>query len=89
MGNGRPAVPILAIILAISGLTLGAFTFISVSRIETQVTNLLERNSWYRFNGTNFNTNPVYSYLTFEGLIIEFEVGTGESVYFSFTCRAH
>lgn len=89
MGNGRPAVPILAIILAISSLTLGAFTFISVSRIETQVTNLLERNSWYRFNGTNFNTNPVYSYLTFEGLIIEFEVGTGESVYFSFTCRAH
>jgi hypothetical protein len=89
MSNGRPTLPILAIILAISGITLGAFTFISVSRIETQVANFSDQNSWYKFNGTNFNNDPVYTYLIFEGLIVEFEVGIGESVYFSFTCRAH
>jgi len=89
MSNGRPTLPILAIILAIGGIALGGFTFITVSRIETQVANFSDQNSWYRFNGTNFNTDPVYTYLVFEGLIVEFEVGTGESVYFSFTCRAH
>ncbi len=89
MGNGRPTLPILAILLAISGITLGAFTFVSVSRIETQVANLSDKNSWYRYNGTSVYSDPIYTYLAFEGLIIEFEVGTGESVYFSLICRAH
>ena len=89
MGNGRPTLPILAIILAISGLVLGAFTFISVSRVDSQVSDYFDQNSWYRYNATNFNTDPSGTYLTISGLTVDFELNQGESVYFSFTCRAH
>jgi hypothetical protein len=89
MGVNRPALPILGILLAVSGLVLGAFTFISVSRIDSQVSTYFAQNSWYRYNATIYNTNPTGTYLTFDGLTVEFELEQGESVYFSFTCRAH
>jgi hypothetical protein len=89
MGVNRPALPILGIILAISGLVLGAFTFISVSRIDSQVANLLDQNSLYVYNGTTYNTNPIYVYITITELTVDFELEQGESVYFSFTCNAH
>lgn len=47
MGIERPAIPILAIILATGSLVLGAFTFISVSRVDSQVTDYFDQNSWY------------------------------------------
>jgi len=47
MGIERPAIPILAIILATGSLILGAFTFISVSRVDSQVTDYFDQNSWY------------------------------------------
>jgi hypothetical protein len=92
MGIGRPALPILGILLAISGLVLGAFTFTSVSRLETQVANItddIDQNSWYKYNGTTFNSDPTVTYLTFTGLTIDFELEPDEEVYFSFTSRAH
>ena len=89
MGVNRPALPILGILLAVSGLVLGAFTFTNVSRIDSQVTNYFARNSWYRYNETNFNTDPNYTYLTHPGLMVEFELEQGESVYFVFTSSAH
>jgi hypothetical protein len=89
MGVNRPAIPILAIILATGSLVLGAFTFISLSRIDSQVSDYFEQNSWYRYNATNFNTDPIGTYLTISGLTVEFELGSGDSAYFSFTCRAH
>jgi len=73
----------------VSGLVLGAFTFISVSRIDSQVTNYFNQNSWYSYDVNVFNTNPSGTYLTFEDLTVEFELEQGESVYFSFTCKAH
>ena len=89
MGVNRPTIPILGIIIAISALVLGAFTWVSVSRMEGQVTNLTDKNLWYRFNQTTFYGNPTFTYLTFDGLVIEFEIAAGESVSFSFTSRTH
>ncbi|MFX0075095.1 MAG: hypothetical protein ACFE96_06615 [Candidatus Hermodarchaeota archaeon] len=89
MGVNRPALPILGILLAVSGLVLGAFTFTSVSRIDAQITDYFNQNSWYKSDINVFNTNPSGTYLTFEDLTVEFELEQGESVYFSFTCKAH
>lgn len=101
MGVNRPALPILGILLAISGLVLGAFTFTTVSRLEGQVAGMFDQDpccnntitynseSWYKYNGTNFNTNPIYTYLTLAELTVEFELEQNESVYFSFSSSAH
>ena len=89
MTIGRPALPILGILLAISGLVLGAFTFISVSRIDSQVADYFDQNSWYKYNGSNFNTDPIFTHLPISELTIEFELGLGDSVYFSFTCQTY
>jgi len=92
MGIERPVLPIFGILLAVSGLVLGAINFTSVSRIEAQVgdiTDLIEQNSWYKYNATTFNSDPTGTYLTFSGLTIDFVLGPNESAYFSFTSRAH
>jgi len=85
MGKGSAALGIITLLLAASGLILGGFAWLSVSRIETQ----LVQNTWYKYNGTTFNSDPTGTYLTFTGLTIEFELGPSESVYFSFTGRVH
>lgn len=89
MGRGSTVLGLIALILAASGLALGGFAWLSVSRLETQMADLSEQNSWYKYNGTTFKSDPISSYLTFSGLTIEFELGPNESVYFSFTARAH
>ena len=89
MGVEGPTLPILAIILAVSGLVLGAFTFTSVSRLEAQINLISDQNSWYKDNATTFNTDPIYTHLTFTSLTIEFILGQNQPVYFSFTARAH
>ena len=48
-----------------------------------------QETSWYKFIDTPFICSPADSYLTFSTLTIEFELGSSESVYFSFTSRAH
>ncbi len=89
MGKGSTTLGILALILAAGGLGLGGLAWISLSRVETQLVNFSEQSAWYKFNGTTLNTDPTYTYLTFTGLTIQFELGPEESVYFSFTSRAH
>lgn len=89
MGKGSAALGVIALILAAGGLGLGGFAWISVSNIETQPASFSEKSEWYRYNGTTFNTDPTSTYLTFTGLTIQFELGSNESVYFSFTGRAH
>ena len=76
-------------ILAAGGLGLGGFAWISVSRVETQIADYSEQSTWYKFSGPAFTCNPTSTYLTFSALTIEFELGSSESVYFSFTGRAH
>ena len=79
----------MGLILGLGGLGLGGLAWLSVSSLENQVVSLREQNTWYRYNGTNFVCNPANTYLTFSGLLVEFELGPNESVYLSFTARAH
>ena len=89
MGKGSTVLGVIALILGAGGLGLGGLAWISVSRVETQVANFSEQNTWYRYNETTFRCDPIQTYITFTGLTIEFELGPNESVYFSFTSRAH
>lgn len=89
MGKGSTTIGIIALLLAAGGLGLGGLAWISVSSVQSQMANLSEQSTWYKFNATSINTDPVYTYLTFIGLRIQFELDADESVYFSFTSRAH
>jgi len=89
LGKGSTVLGIIALILGAGGLGLGGLAWISVSRVETQVANLSEQNTWYKYNDTVLKCDPIQTYLTFTGLTIEFELGPNESVYFSFTSRGH
>ncbi len=89
MGKGSTALGVIAIILAAGGLGLGGLAWISVSKVETQVANFSEQSTWYKYSGPAFICSPSSTYLTFSALTIEFELGLNESVYFSFTSRAH
>ncbi|MFW9970845.1 MAG: hypothetical protein ACFFDF_11665 [Candidatus Odinarchaeota archaeon] len=89
MGKGSTTLGIIALILATGGLGLGSLAWISVSRIDMQIADFSEQSTWYKFNGTSFNSDPIYTYLIFSGLTIQFELGPDESVYVSFTSRAH
>ena len=88
MGKGSAILGVIALILGAGGLGLGGLAWISVSRVETQVANFSEQNTWYKFNGSTFYCDPAV-YLTFSGLTIEFELGPNESVYFGFTSWVH
>jgi hypothetical protein len=88
MGKGSVALGVIALVLAAGGLGLGGLAWISVSTIE-QGDSLSEQNTWYKFSEPAFNCNPTGTYLTFSALTIEFELGQNESVYFSYTGRAH
>ena len=88
MGKGATVLGIIGLILAAGGLGLGGLAWLSVSSIENQVASFSEQNTWYKFNDTVFICDPA-TYLTFSGLMVEFELGPNESVYFSFTARAH
>lgn len=89
MGKGSTALGLIALIFAAGGLGLGGLAWISVSRVETQVAAFSEQSTWYKYNETTFRCDPIQTYITFTGLTIEFELGPNESVYFSFTSRAH
>jgi len=88
MGKGSTFLSVIGLILAVFGLGLGGLAWITVSRVETQVANFSEQSTWYKYNGTVLVCDPA-QYLPFSGLMIEFELGPNESVYFSFTGRAH
>ena len=88
MGKSSAALGIIGLILAAGGLGLGGLAWLSVSSIENQVASFSEQNTWYKFNDTVFICDPA-TYLTFSGLMVEFELGPNESVYFNFNARAH
>ena len=88
MGKGSAALGIIELILGAGGLGLGGLAWLSISTVENQVDSFSEQNTWYKFNDSVFICDPA-TYLTFSGLMVEFELGPNESVYFSFTARAH
>lgn len=86
MGKGSAVLGTITLILALVGLGLGGYSWMTLSSVETQVN---AQNSWYKYHAAAFTCDPTYSYLTFTSLVIEFELGLNEDVYFSFTSRAH
>ena len=89
MSRSGTILGIIGLILGAGGLGLGGYMWISLSKVENQVATISEQSSWYKFNETSFNSDPVYNYIPFWGLTIEFELGTNESVYFNFIASAH
>lgn len=88
MGRGGAILGVIGLILGAAGLGLGGYAWITLSRVESQVGNLTEQSTWYRYNETNLNCIPGTP-VTFSGLTIEFELGLNESVYFSFMAQVH
>lgn len=89
MGKGGTALGFIGLILGASGLGLGGFAWLSVSRLESQVVILQEQTIWYKYSDIQFQCNPASTLLTFSALTVEFELGLNESVYFSFSTNAH
>jgi hypothetical protein len=89
MGKSGTFLGIIALILGAGSLGLGGYMWISQSSLASQVSNLTDQTTWYRYNETSLATVPSFSYLTFDGLIIEFTVGNNEYVYFNFMTHAH
>ena len=89
MGRSGTILGVIGLILAAGGLGLGGFAWLSLSSLENQVDIFSEQSTWYKYNETVLVCNPPSTYITFSGLMIEFELGSNESVHFSFTTRAH
>ena len=89
MGKGSTILGVIGLILGASALGLGGFAWLSVLNVETQVASFSEQTTWYRYNETALVCNPPSAFITFSGLMIEFELGPNEFVHFSFTTRAH
>jgi hypothetical protein len=89
MGKGSTSLGIIALLLAAGGFGLGGLAWISLSSIQSQMANISEQSTWYKFNATSFNSDPIYTFITFTGLTIQFEIGPNEDVFFSFTSRTH
>jgi hypothetical protein len=89
LGKGGTVLGVIGLILGAAGLGLGGFVWLNVSNLENQIINTPVQTTWYKENGTTFSSDPTFTYLTFSGLTIEFELGINESVYFSFMAWAH
>ena len=88
MGKAGTILGLIGLILGAGGIGLGSFAWLTVSNLENQLVNLDVKTTWYKENDTTFSCVPSYTYLTFSGLTIEFELGANELVYFSFTAWA-
>ncbi|MHA2284005.1 MAG: hypothetical protein ACXAC5_24470 [Promethearchaeota archaeon] len=88
MGRGGTILGLIGLILGAGGIGLGGFAWLTVSNLETQLLNFGVQTTWYKENDTTFSSFPSGTYLTFSGLTIEFQLGSNESVYFSFTAWA-
>lgn len=89
MSRSGTILGIIGLILGAGGLGLGGYIWISLSSIENQVSNISEQPTWYRYNETTFNSDPAFTYIPFNGLTIDFNLGSNESVYFNFIAIAH
>ncbi|MFX0057979.1 MAG: hypothetical protein ACFE85_11705 [Candidatus Hodarchaeota archaeon] len=89
MAKSGAILGIIGIILGAGGLGLGGYMWISLSRVENQVNNISGQSTWYKYNESNFESDPAFTYLPFFGLTIEFELGFNESVYFNFMAMTH
>ena len=86
MSNGK-GLSILALLIGISGLGLGVYTFI-VPQGQVVDTNFGIQNTWFKYDPGTYGTNPILTELEIAALTINFTVNSGESVYFLFNSFA-
>jgi hypothetical protein len=88
LGKGGVVLGLIGLVLAAGGLGLGGLAWISMSIVESQVASFTGQTMWYRYNETAFVCTPSTPKI-FSGLTIEFELGSDESVYLSFSAQVH
>ena len=83
------ALAVLALLIAIGALGLGVYhIFFAVPVAPTEEASGI-KNTWYQSTiGTSYYTNPAFTYIPIDDLIINFTVSSGESVYFLFNAEA-
>ncbi len=88
MSNSK-GLSILALIIGISSLGLGIYTFV-FPPVQVQVveTDFGVQNTWFKYDPTIYGTNPINTDLIIYPLTINFTVNSGESVYFLFNAWA-
>jgi len=89
LGKGSTILGLMGLILGAGALGLGTFAWLTTTSLESQAVNYNEQMTWFKYNGSVFNSNPPFIYKWFIGLTVEFEMGQNESVLFSFMSRAH
>jgi len=81
MSNGK-GLSIIALLVALSGLGLGIYTFVFPSvQVQVPDTNFEIQETWFKSYSTDFYTNPIATFLVIDALRINFNVSLGESVY--------
>ena len=76
---------IFALILAIGGIGIGAFSYITLMGVQ-QAPGI--NRTYYDERIAAYTTPAEDSWYTIPGISITFQVESGESVYFMFTCKA-
>ncbi|MFX0004840.1 MAG: hypothetical protein ACFFAA_13665 [Promethearchaeota archaeon] len=82
MSSGK-ALSIVALIIGISGLGLGIYTFV-FPPVQVQVpnNNFEIQETWFNYYSTDVYTNPIASFIVVDPLRINFTVNPGEMAYF-------
>lgn len=82
MSSGK-GLSIIALLIGISGLGLGIYTFIfPPTQVQTVDTNFGVQNTWYKYYSTDVYASPVATFINVNPLLINFTVNEGESVQF-------
>ncbi len=87
MEKGKGLV-ILALILGISGLSLGLYSFIMIQTPTTEIIRSGIHRTWYNYNQTTYYSNPTSTAIPIIDLLINFTVETNEYVYLNYNGEA-
>ncbi|MFX1233953.1 MAG: hypothetical protein ACFFBY_05270 [Promethearchaeota archaeon] len=80
MSKGK-GLSILALLIALSGLGLGIYTFV-FPPVQVSDTNFEIQETWFNSYSTDVFTNPIASFIVIDPLLLNFTVNPGESVHF-------
>jgi len=76
--KGGSALAIIALLIGIGAIGIGGYNY------YVQTTQTVEKigNTWFKLNSTYLPTDPTSTYITFNGLTIQFNIISGQSAYF-------
>ena len=79
---------VLALIIGISGLGLGLYSYILIQTPTTEITRSGVHRTWYTYDQTTYYTNPASFAITMVDLLINFTVETNEYAYVNYVGEA-